>query len=75
MRALSLALVLVALSATPLLALANPASENCVKLGGTVQIVTQTDGSQIGLCHLPNGYIVEEWSLMRMQEAGIKVAG
>jgi putative hemolysin len=75
MRAFAVALVLSALAATPVLALGNPASENCVKAGGTVEIVTQSGGGQVGLCHLPNGYIIEEWTLMKMQEAGLKVTG
>lgn len=74
MRTLVAAIVLAVLSVSPALALGNPASENCVKAGGTVEIVTQAGGGQVGLCHLPNGYIIEEWTLMKMQEAGIKVA-
>jgi putative hemolysin len=52
------AMVIVAgLMASPAVALANPASENCEKLGGKLEIVTLGSGGQIGLCHLPNGYI------------------
>ena len=74
MRTPVAAIVFAVLSSSPALALGNPASENCMKAGGTVEIVTQADGGQVGLCHLPNGYIIEEWTLMKMQEAGIKVA-
>lgn len=60
-----------ALVAQPAFAIANPASENCVKLKGKLEIVSQADGSQIGLCRLPNGFIIEEWTLMKMKSKGI----
>lgn len=41
---------------------ANPASEYCENIGGTVQIVKDPKGAY-GLCHLPNGDIVDEWAL------------
>jgi putative hemolysin len=45
--------------------LANPASVNCVqKLGGTLEIADEANG-QVGYCHLPDGRVCEEWSLMR----------
>lgn len=44
--------------------IANPASTNCVELGGTLEIVDQADG-QIGLCHMPDGRVCEEWALFR----------
>lgn len=45
-------------------AIANPASANCVRLGGTLEIVNETNG-QVGYCHLKDGRVCEEWSLMR----------
>ncbi|HMS91287.1 MAG TPA: DUF333 domain-containing protein [Candidatus Absconditabacterales bacterium] len=45
--------------------LANPASVNCTDKGGTLNIVTQSDGSQIGMCTLANGDICEERAYMR----------
>lgn len=45
--------------------MANPASVHCQKLGGTLQIRTDKDGGQYGLCHLPDGRVCEEWALMR----------
>lgn len=45
--------------------IANPASVNCERLGGTLTIVTQEDGSQIGMCTALNGSQCEEWALMR----------
>ncbi|MBI4079693.1 DUF333 domain-containing protein [Candidatus Kaiserbacteria bacterium] len=44
--------------------IANPASTNCVNLGGTLEIVDGTEG-QFGLCHLPDGRVCEEWALFR----------
>ncbi|WP_394391861.1 putative hemolysin [Shewanella woodyi] len=42
----------------------NPASSYCLALGGELTIETGLDG-QIGICHLPSGESVEEWSLYR----------
>lgn len=49
-------------------AIANPASEYCVKeKGGRVEIVTDESGAQKGMCHLPDGTVVEEWELYRKE--------
>lgn len=45
--------------------LANPASVNCQQKGGTVEIVTDADGGQSGLCKFPDGSQCEEWALYR----------
>ncbi|GBR04317.1 hypothetical protein GLI01_22640 [Gluconacetobacter liquefaciens] len=42
----------------------NPASTYCVKQGGTLEIRTEP-GGQVGYCHLPDGRVVEEWTLFR----------
>lgn len=44
--------------------MANPASEYCIQKGGKLEIVRGKDGEQ-GLCHLPDGSVVEEWTLYR----------
>ncbi len=44
--------------------IANPASEYCVKKGGKIEIVKEESGEK-GMCHLPDGTIVEEWELFR----------
>ena len=49
---------------TSALALVNPASQNCVDLGGTVQIYTDTASGQVGYCQLGQA-LVEEFSLYR----------
>ena len=45
--------------------MANPASVNCGKIGGTTDIKTAADGSQYGMCTFPNGTSCEEWALFR----------
>lgn len=45
--------------------LANPVSVHCGKLGGRTNIETLPDGSQIGMCELPDGCTCEEWALLR----------
>lgn len=45
--------------------LANPASVFCEEQGGTVEIVTDAEGNQSGLCHLPDGTAVDEWEYYR----------
>lgn len=45
--------------------LANPATENCAALGGTWEKVEAEDGSEYGLCTLPDGTLCEEWALYR----------
>jgi putative hemolysin len=44
--------------------IANPASTNCVNLGGTLEIKDTASG-QVGVCHLPDGRACEEWALYR----------
>jgi len=45
--------------------LANPASMNCEKQGGKLQIETRPDGGQYGLCYFEDNRACEEWALMR----------
>ena len=44
-------------------AMANPASEYCVGVGGTLEIRTQRDGGQYGVCVFSDGSECEEWAL------------
>lgn len=41
---------------------ANPASVYCVENNGTLEIVTDEDGGQIGICKFSNGVECEEWA-------------
>ncbi len=50
--------------AGPTVAIANPASEHCVKKGGKLVIIKDAAGEK-GMCHLPDGTVVEEWELFR----------
>jgi hypothetical protein len=45
--------------------MANPASVNCVNVGGQSVIMTNPDGSQYGMCNFTNGTTCEEWALFR----------
>jgi putative hemolysin len=45
-------------------ALANPASVNCIKVGGKLAI-QHTSHGEVGMCRLPSGNVCEEWALFR----------
>jgi putative hemolysin len=49
-------------------ALANPASVFCVKSGGKSEMRNGPRG-QYGVCRLPNGRVVEEWSYYRRMKS------
>ena len=66
--ALAATLVLATLAATPAFAMGNPASQLCERYRGELIIVRDRAGNEFGLCHLPDGHIIEEWTLLRMQQ-------
>lgn len=45
--------------------MSNPASDNCAELGGKTVIETIDGGDQVGMCHLPDGRVCNEWALYR----------
>ncbi|TCP94977.1 hypothetical protein EDC44_11236 [Cricetibacter osteomyelitidis] len=45
----------------PNIGMANPASEYCVAQGGTLEIKKDKQGNEYGICHLPDGRVIEEW--------------
>lgn len=51
--------------ATSTAGVSNPASVNCVRLGGTLEISQDASGGAAGYCHLKDGRVCEEWSLLR----------
>jgi putative hemolysin len=57
--------------------LANPASQNCVKQGGTLKIERRPDGGQYGVCVFTDNYQCEEWALLRGEcpKNGLRVTG
>jgi putative hemolysin len=57
--------------------LANPASQNCVKQGGTLSIERRPDGGQYGVCVFTDNYQCEEWALFRgaCSKNGLRVTG
>jgi dipeptidase D len=58
-------------------AIANPASENCLKQGGTLSIEQRGDGGQYGICFFEDNRQCEEWALLRgdCPVGGRKVTG
>ncbi len=57
--------------------IANPASQNCIDQGGTLQIEERGDGGQIGVCYFEDNRQCEEWALMNgaCPAGGVKVTG
>jgi putative hemolysin len=57
--------------------LANPASQNCAKQGGTLTIERRPDGGQYGVCVFTDNYQCEEWALFRgdCPKNGLRVTG
>jgi dipeptidyl-peptidase-4 len=56
---------------------ANPASENCTKQGGALEIEERGDGGQYGVCYFEDNRQCEEWALYRgdCPVGGVKVTG
>ena len=57
--------------------IANPASVNCIKRGGTLTIRKRGDGGEYGICTFADGRQCEEWALMRGEcpADGVRVTG
>lgn len=55
-------------AATKAVMIPNPASQHCLERGGKLVIVKDASGER-GMCHLPDGTVVEEWELLRRDEA------
>ena len=57
--------------------LVNPASQNCIKLGGALKIERRPDGGQFGVCTFVDNYQCEEWALFRGEcpKEGVRVTG
>lgn len=55
---------------SPRIGMSNPASDFCIAQGGRIENVTDKDGAAVGLCHLPDGTVVEEWSYFRANTKG-----
>ncbi|SNR68309.1 hypothetical protein SAMN05192560_0458 [Methylobacillus rhizosphaerae] len=48
--------------------LVNPASEYCIRKGGKLEIVKEEAGEK-GMCHLPDGSVVDEWKFFRHEHS------
>lgn len=46
-------------------AMANPAAQNCARLGGTTEQMVRGTLGTTGICRLKSGRACEEWALMR----------
>jgi putative hemolysin len=57
--------------------LANPASVNCGRMGGTVRMERRPDGGQYGICVFADNYQCEEWAMLRGEcpVGGLRVTG
>jgi putative hemolysin len=57
--------------------LANPASQNCVSRGGTLQMERRPDGGQYGVCVFTDNRQCEEWAMFRGEcpVGGLRVTG
>ncbi|CAM3941666.1 DUF333 domain-containing protein [Bordetella tumulicola] len=56
----------------PSVGMANPASVYCGKVGGQLEI-QQTPSGEIGICVLPSGERIEEWTLFRRDHPEAKI--
>jgi len=56
---------IVTTSAPATAGLANPASVNCGKVGGNVEIKKDAQGNEYGMCTFTNGTTCDEWALFR----------
>ena len=52
-------------SESPMVGMANPASEFCIKQGGKLEPRKDAEGNEYAMCHLPDGSVVEEWEYFR----------
>jgi putative hemolysin len=50
---------------TPRIGMPNPASVHCTQQGGRLEIRTNKDGGQFGVCLFSDGRQCEEWALLR----------
>lgn len=62
---------------TPKLGIANPASTNCINVGGTLRIEKMPSGAEFGVCYFDDNRQCEEWAMMRGEcpIGGKKVTG
>jgi putative hemolysin len=47
-------------------AMTNPATMFCIEMGGKPEMLNDAGGAVMGVCKLPDGTIVEEWTLFRL---------
>lgn len=59
------------------MAISNPASEYCIKVGGTLQTETRGDGGEYNVCNFEDDQSCEEWALYKKDcpAGGVKTVG
>ena len=69
--------IIVSSNTTSTTTIANPASEYCKEVGGTLNIKTNGSGNQYGLCDFEDNKSCEEWALFRKEcpIGGVKITG
>ena len=62
---------------SPVAKMANPASLNCIKLGGNLVMNKSGNGGEYGLCYFEDNMACEEWALFRGEcpIGGVKTTG
>lgn len=57
--------------------MSNPASEYCIKVGGTLETETRGDGGEYSICNFKDNMSCEEWALYRKDcpVGGVKTSG
>lgn len=56
-------------AAAPVVGMANPASVYCVEQGGKLEMM-KSEAGEVGMCHLPDGTITEEWAYFKANHKG-----
>lgn len=64
-------------TSSPSAQMINPASANCIKMGGTLGIQKNGAGNEYGICEFSDARACEEWALFRgdCPKGGIKTTG
>ncbi|WP_082926186.1 DUF333 domain-containing protein [Cupriavidus sp. D384] len=47
----------------------NPASVYCASVGGRSEVRKDESAAERGMCHLPDGSVVDEWQLYRRSQS------
>lgn len=70
-----LALSIALTGVLPAFAMVNPASAFCEEMKGRHETLKDAGGAEMSVCHLPDGRIIEEWTLFRMYHGKVPLLG